>query len=97
MKDFINEQLPEICKKILVIMIVGVPIALVVPAWGEALHIETRWGVVYVSHIVLALFLGNIINKIVQGVISLVVLSGVAYLFFEYGYQIQAALTRFSK
>ena len=97
MSAFFTEEFPELVKKILVIVITAVPVTFVAPPLMPAQRFESPLGTIYLSHLIIALFLGLFLNKIVQGVISLLVLAGVAYLFFEYGYQIQAVLTRFSK
>ena len=97
MGDFFREQLPEIFKKILVLVITAVAISFTAPPIAEAFHLKTEWGIIYISHIVMAFFIGNILNRLVQGVLSLLLLAGLAFLAFEYGYQIQAVLSRFPK
>lgn len=97
MKNFFSETLPNFVKTLIVLALTVFAVLQVAPPVVNAAHIESPIGTIYLIPALGGIFLGLLINRFINGLISLVVLAAFAFLLFQFGYEIHGYLSRFIK
>lgn len=94
MGEFFQITLPNFVKLLLVVAITIFIAYQLLPPILPFATIQTPYGEVPIAKTLIGIYAGSIVNRFVDGIVSLLVLAGIALLVFQFGYEVQAYLPR---
>ena len=97
MKEFFSETLPNAVKGVIVIAITIFGVIQVAPPLVPQLNIDTPLGLIYIIPAIGAAVLGLVLNRFVNGVVSLLVLAAISFGLFQFNPEIHALMAQYSK
>ena len=97
MKEFFNETLPNLVKCVIVIAITVFGAIQIAPPIVPGLNIDTPLGMVYLVPAIIAVGVGLLLNRVVNGIVSLLVLAGIAFGLSFFSVEIHSLMAQYSK